>query len=138
MSKLFNIFSKESVFGYCIASLEVDFEVHGVFGVGGHPDDDGLTRPGAKAGRLWRDRRPEGALPAPKKTTAASGFCPLSRNQMLLMSSSSLRRQSGDRSPAKGPTIYGGQLLSWGCEKGSLSPVQNLKDFTGQILRTTD
>ena len=31
--------------------------------VPGLDDDDGLTRPGAKRVRLWRDRTPEGAFP---------------------------------------------------------------------------
>ena len=38
-------------------------------------DDDGLTRPGAKRVRLWRDRPLEGAFPSVPK----SGFCPLCR-----------------------------------------------------------
>ena len=38
-------------------------------------DDDGLTRPGAKRVRLWRDRPPEGAFPRSSNAKAAKALC---------------------------------------------------------------
>ena len=45
--------------------------------VPGLDDDDGLTRPGAKRVRLWRDRTPEGAFPLLLNWPAAAAIPPL-------------------------------------------------------------
>ena len=45
--------------------------------VPGLDDDDGLTRPGAKRVRLWRDRTPEGAFPLLAAAPRHAGACRL-------------------------------------------------------------
>ena len=88
-------------------------------------DDDGLTRPGAKRVRLWRDRSPRGGVPPFFKRK--SGKSPLCREALAL--DQNYKIQGGQQSPL---------FMAMGKSFSSrlLTPPLTFQDFLESILRT--